>query len=64
MVSLGFGVGVVPKIVLDNSPLADKIRVLDVQPVLAPYNLGLVVLKKNLDNPLVRAFWKLGAGDD
>jgi len=49
---------------LDNSPLADKIRVLDVQPVLAPYNLGLVVLKKNLDNPLVRAFWKLGAGDD
>jgi len=50
--------------VLDNSPLADKIRVLDVQPVLAPYNLGLVVLKKNLDTPLVRAFWKLGAGDD
>jgi len=62
MVSLGFGVGVVPKIVLDNSPLANKIRVLDVQPVLAPYNLGLVVLKKNLDNPLVRAFWELGAG--
>jgi len=22
----------------------------------------LVVLKKNLDNPLVRAFWELGAG--
>jgi len=59
MVSLGLGVGVVPKIVLDNSPLADKIKVLDVRPKLAPYNVGLVVLKKNLDNPLVRAFWSL-----
>ena len=28
MVSLGFGVGVVPKIVLDNSPLADRVRAL------------------------------------
>lgn len=62
MVSLGLGVGVVPKIVLDNSPLADKIRVLDVKPTLTPYNVGLVVLKRNLDNPLVRAFWLLVAG--
>ena len=64
MVSLGLGVGVVPKIVLDNSPLAEKIRVLDVQPTLTPYNVGLVVLKRNLDNPLVRAFWALVAGEE
>lgn len=60
MVSLGLGVGVVPKIVLDNSPLANKIRVIDVRPQLTPYNVGLVVLKKNLDNPLVNAFWQIG----
>ncbi len=59
MVSLGLGVGVVPKIVLDNSPLADRIKIVDVKPLLAPYNLGLVVLKRNLDNPLVNAFWSL-----
>lgn len=59
MVSLGLGVGVVPKIVLDNSPLADRIRVVEVKPQLKPFNLGLVVLKKNLDNPLVNAFWNL-----
>lgn len=59
MVSLGFGIGVVPKIVLDNSPLADRIHVLDVQPELEPYDIGLFTLKKNLANPLVEAFWDL-----
>ncbi len=59
MVSLGFGIGVVPKIVLDNSPLRERIRVLDVTPELEPYDIGLFVLKKNLKNPLVEAFWSL-----
>ena len=62
MVSLGLGVGVVPKIVLDNSPVADRISIVEVKPDLAPYTVGLVVLKKNLDNPLVKAFWELGTG--
>ncbi len=61
MVSLGLGLGVVPQIVVDNSPLADKISIIDAKPTLAPYNVGLVVLKKNLDNPLVDAFWQLAA---
>ncbi len=59
MVSLGFGIGVVPKIVLENSPLVDRIKVLDVQPELAPYDIGLFALEKNLNNPLVEAFWNL-----
>ncbi|MBU1467396.1 MAG: HTH-type transcriptional activator IlvY [Gammaproteobacteria bacterium] len=59
MVSLGFGIGVVPKIVLDNSPLVDRIKVLDVQPELEPYDIGLFALKKSLKNPLVEAFWNL-----
>lgn len=59
MVSLGFGIGVVPKIVLDNSPLVERIRVLDVTPELEPYDIGLFALKRNLKNPLVEAFWSL-----
>ena len=59
MVSLGLGVGVVPKIVLDNSPLAARVRILDVAPALADYDLGLFTLKRHLKNPLVRAFWSL-----
>lgn len=58
MVSLGLGVGVVPEIVLDNSPLSGSIRVLEVSPVLEPYVVGLCALKKSLRNPLVRAVWE------
>lgn len=57
MVSLGFGVGVVPRIVLDNSPLAERIQILDVKPELEAFRVGLFTLKRNLKNPLVKAFW-------
>lgn len=57
MVSLGFGVGVVPRIVLDNSPLASKVRVLDVRPRLKAYEVGLFTQKKKLHSPLISAFW-------
>ncbi len=57
MVSLGFGVGIVPRIVLDNSPLAQQVRVLAVQPELEAYQVGLFALDRNLRNPLIQAFW-------
>ena len=63
MVSLGLGVGVVPKIVLDNSPHAARVRILEVEPELAPYELGLFTLQRHLRNPLANAFWEL-LGDD
>ncbi len=58
MVGLGFGVGVVPKIVLDNSPLADRVRILSVAPSLEPFEVGLCALQKRLTNPLVGALWQ------
>ena len=58
MVSLGFGVGVVPRIVLDNSPLAERVQIVDVQPGLTPYEVGLVTQEKKLANPLISAFWQ------
>lgn len=63
MVSLGLGVGVVPQIVLDNSLLTDRVRVLDVAPALEPYNLGLFTLKRHLQNPRINAFWSLQANE-
>lgn len=57
MVSLGFGVGVVPQIVLDNSPLEDTVQVLCVQPELEAYEVGLFTLEKKLASPLIKAFW-------
>jgi LysR family positive regulator for ilvC len=58
MVSLGFGVGVVPKIVLENSPLAGKVRPIDVRPGLTPYEVGLVTMERKLSSPLISAFWE------
>jgi LysR family positive regulator for ilvC len=57
MVSLGFGVGVVPQIVLDNSPLAGSVSILNVRPSLEPYEVGLFTQQKKLNNPLIRALW-------
>lgn len=57
MVSLGFGIGVVPQIVLDNSPLTTRIRIYDIQPPLTAYDIGLFALQKRLKEPLIAAFW-------
>ena len=57
MVSLGFGVGVVPQIVLDNSPLAQTVHVINVQPALEAYEVGLFTLEKKLASPIINAFW-------
>lgn len=57
MVGLGFGVGVVPRIVLDNSPLLDRVRVLPVKPELPHYDVGLCVAQRRLKSPLIRALW-------
>jgi LysR family positive regulator for ilvC len=57
MVSLGFGIGVVPKLVLDNSPLAKQVKELKHQPQLEPIDVGLYAQKKRLQNPVIRALW-------
>jgi len=66
MVSLGFGVGVLPKIVLDNSPLKDRVEKFIHQPDLGPYAMGICVMEKRLKSPIVSAFWEqlVGFGED
>lgn len=58
MVSLGFGVGIAPQIVVDNSPLANKVKRFDPQPDLGPYDTGICVMEKRLKSPIVDAFWR------
>ncbi len=62
MVALGFGVGVVPDLVLSNSPMAEKVRTLHVRPELEPFSVGLCVVNQHLSNPLVQAFWQVSEG--
>jgi len=61
MVSLGGVIGVVPRIVLDNSPIQDRVKVLRVDAKLAPLEVGLFVLRKQLKNKLVSALWNIPA---
>ncbi len=58
MVGLGLGVGVVPELVIENSPLKDKIRIEKVDKQLQPFDVGVCVLNRRLQDPLVNAFWK------
>jgi len=57
LVSTGCGVGVVPKLVLDKSPLRGQVRALSVEPPIGEFHVGLCAQRRSLSNPLVSAFW-------
>lgn len=59
MVSLGFGIGLIPGMVLENSPFLNRVRILDNSPELPPFVIGLCTRKKNLANPRVEALWQI-----
>jgi len=59
MVSLGFGVGVVPALVVENSPKQANVEMLDVTPELESFSIGICSLRRKLANPLIGAFWEL-----
>ncbi|MFK8016509.1 MAG: HTH-type transcriptional activator IlvY [Gammaproteobacteria bacterium] len=57
MVSLGGGIGVIPRIVLDNSPLAQRVSVLAIGEDFGSLEVGLFALHKSLRNRIVDALW-------
>ena len=59
MVGLGCGIGVVPKLVFESSPLQKNISILDIKPALAPYAVGICIQKRKMKSRLVRAFWEI-----
>ncbi len=56
-VGLGLGIGVVPDLVLDTSFLRERVRVVAVEPELPSMDIGVVVRRRRLSDPLVKAFW-------
>ena len=58
MVALGVGVGVVPELVMKNSPLMGRVRVLAVQPELEPFAIGLCAQTQRMNDPVVQALWQ------
>lgn len=57
MVALGFGVGIVPEIVLNNSPQSKSVKVIDCQPSISGFDIGLCTRKKNMQYEPVKALW-------
>ncbi len=59
MVALGCGVGVVPKLVLEKSPLKEQISILSVSPELESFSIGICAMKRKMRPPQVDAFWEI-----
>lgn len=63
LVSLGCGVGVVPALVLEKSPLRSEVRSLEVRPQLPALRIGICTKQASLDQPVISAFWRtIGQG--
>ncbi|MFP4427518.1 MAG: HTH-type transcriptional activator IlvY [Spirochaetaceae bacterium] len=58
MVGLELGVGLVPELVLEKSPVKGSLAVVEPGPSLEPYEVGLVARRRSLQVPVVRAFWR------
>ncbi len=58
MVALGCGVGIAPDVVINNSPVKEKIQRLKVASI-RPFKLGVCCKRSQLDNPLVKALWQV-----
>jgi LysR family positive regulator for ilvC len=56
LVHLGLGIGLVPKLVVQNSPLVNSVRFLPALSDLEPLSISLAVLETRQKLPVVRAF--------
>ena len=63
MVSLGCGVGVVPLLVLEKSPIKEQAQVLANAPQLTPFSIGICTMKKKQRSPQLQAFWDIATAD-
>jgi LysR family positive regulator for ilvC len=57
LVALGCGVGVLPRLVVERSPLRREVRILHVRPRLPGFRVGFCVPLRRLKSPLIAAFW-------
>lgn len=59
MVSMGSGVGIVPKLVLEKSSLKGEVEIVEIEPNLKPFVVGACTTSANRQNAVVQAFWDI-----
>lgn len=57
LVTLGFGIGVVPELVATGSPLASRLRIIETTTEPPTFDLAVCTTPAHLERPAVRAFW-------
>lgn len=58
MVHLGCGVGIVPGLVLEHSPLKHQVEVVDLGLKLQEYQIALCTLNSHLEDHIFKTFWE------
>lgn len=59
MVALGTGVALVADAVVINSPVKERVKPIELNYRFEPFDLGVCMLNKRLQEPLIKAFWQL-----
>lgn len=59
MVALGTGVALVADAVVIHSPVKDRVRLLQLDYQFEAFDLGVCMLNKRLNEPLIQAFWQV-----
>ena len=57
MVALGCGVGIVPQVVVENSPVKERVQYLANVGEITPFDLGVCCLNQSKSQPLIKAFF-------
>ena len=57
MVALGCGVGIAPKVVVENSPVKNRVDYLSGLGHIEPFDLGICCLARRSEQPVIRAFF-------
>lgn len=59
LVALGYGTGIVPRLVLESSAASSRVVEVPATPALEPFTIGLCVRRTDLRRPVVAALWGL-----
>lgn len=59
MVALGCGVALLPDVVIQHSPANSQVSYLTLPTPIEPFELGVCVQQKRLQEPVLKAFWSL-----
>lgn len=57
LVALGYGIGVVPRLVLESSTLREQVTILEPRPRLPSLSIGLCAHRAGLRRPIIAEFW-------